>query len=343
MRIQAIDSLRGIAALAVLFHHYVFLYSVKFELDTNFFKTEDINLSLGRYGVELFFIISGFVISISIERSKDIPSFLISRFSRLYPTFIFCLLLTSISLILLSSTNDISIQQFIGNATMIPLFFWIKPIDGSYWTLMYELFFYLWIAIFFSWSKEIKIRPLVVIYSCYVILTLMQLFIELPQKLQYLLLYPHLQQFLSGIILYKIWSLNNSRATRPLYILLFLFYASHLIMSLSNSGRLNLISALMIGFYLAIFILLLQNRLKILENKYLIKLGVLSYSLYLIHQQIGYLTISFLREHYFPTSIAILITSLFVIALAFIINKYIEVPSNRFVKNHLNSLRKISK
>jgi peptidoglycan/LPS O-acetylase OafA/YrhL len=54
----------------------------------------------GKYGVELFFIISGFVIFLSIEKTKSGIDFIKGRASRLYPAYWAAVLLTSIAITL---------------------------------------------------------------------------------------------------------------------------------------------------------------------------------------------------------------------------------------------------
>jgi peptidoglycan/LPS O-acetylase OafA/YrhL len=55
----------------------------------------------GKFGVELFFMISGFVIFMTLERTSNVYNFIVSRIARLYPAFVACLAAT-IGLILLS-------------------------------------------------------------------------------------------------------------------------------------------------------------------------------------------------------------------------------------------------
>jgi peptidoglycan/LPS O-acetylase OafA/YrhL len=87
-------SIRGIAALLVVFYHLQFGAPVKFswETATPFFR-------VGYLWVDLFFILSGFVISYSARTDERAPfdwpqvkSFWLLRFARIYPLHVFCLL-----------------------------------------------------------------------------------------------------------------------------------------------------------------------------------------------------------------------------------------------------------
>jgi peptidoglycan/LPS O-acetylase OafA/YrhL len=75
-RLQELDALRGIAVILVVFMH------ITIEND----QAKDI-FELGVTGVDLFFVISGFVILLTLEKTKSWQDFVISRFSRLYPAY----------------------------------------------------------------------------------------------------------------------------------------------------------------------------------------------------------------------------------------------------------------
>ena len=95
-RFAELDSLRGIAALLVMLSHYTWAYDYHFgTLGDHFFQ-----FPYGDFGVQVFFIISGFVIFMSLEKAKSIKEFIIGRFTRLYPTYWFCMVLTLVVIIL---------------------------------------------------------------------------------------------------------------------------------------------------------------------------------------------------------------------------------------------------
>src|SRR5258708_28703021 len=79
-RFEEIDVLRGIAALVVVVFHYSG-HCVRYFGDFPFYFT------YGRHGVDLFFIVSGFVIYFTLEKSRNWRDFAFSRFSRLYPVY----------------------------------------------------------------------------------------------------------------------------------------------------------------------------------------------------------------------------------------------------------------
>ena len=88
-----LDLLRFIAALAVVFFHYTFLNAVRFNQIPTYPILGDFS-KYGYMGVELFFMISGFVILMTTINKSPVD-FVISRVSRLYPAFWIALSLTN--------------------------------------------------------------------------------------------------------------------------------------------------------------------------------------------------------------------------------------------------------
>ena len=102
----------------------------------------------GGHGVTLFFVISGFVIFMTLERTRRPWDFVVSRFSRLYPTYWAALILATAALLLFPLPGtDTSPARLLGraavNVTMFQRWFRVRSVDPVYWTLEVELCFYL--------------------------------------------------------------------------------------------------------------------------------------------------------------------------------------------------------
>ena len=96
----------------------------------------------GYLGVELFFMISGFVILMTAANGS-LKGFLISRFVRLYPAFWACCTLTFVTILALGAPRyEASLAQYLINMTMTSAFVGVAEIDGSYWSLFVEMKFY---------------------------------------------------------------------------------------------------------------------------------------------------------------------------------------------------------
>ncbi len=88
------DGVRLFAALSVIFSHAYFVAGS--EGDEPFFRLLGPQNILGLYGVFTFFGISGFLLARSLDRDSGIVQFVINRVLRIYPGFIFCVLVTAL-------------------------------------------------------------------------------------------------------------------------------------------------------------------------------------------------------------------------------------------------------
>jgi len=148
-RLHSLDLLRFVAALAVVLYHYTYA--------GHRFGSQAIDYpgwwnSVSRYGylgVELFFLISGFVVFMSAWGRRP-GQFAVSRVTRLYPAYWLGVVLTTGVVIAFgrgaSEAMDpahITWDRFATNLTMMQSYANVVPIDGVYWTLACEVAFYL--------------------------------------------------------------------------------------------------------------------------------------------------------------------------------------------------------
>jgi peptidoglycan/LPS O-acetylase OafA/YrhL len=145
-RIFELDALRGIAALFVVLFHF-----------TMGRKEGDYGFKFGVTGVDLFFLISGFVILLTLEKTKTWKEFVVNRFSRLYPTYWACVTITTITILIhLGFANNLlfkTLPDYFANLTMFQLYFRRGDIDGSYWTMIIEMLFYIYMLLVFVFKK----------------------------------------------------------------------------------------------------------------------------------------------------------------------------------------------
>jgi peptidoglycan/LPS O-acetylase OafA/YrhL len=133
-RFDPLDALRGIAALSVFLFHYTAKYREFF----GHFFSEKLDFKFGFYGVSLFFIISGFVIFMTVNNVKNTSEFIYRRSLSLYPTFWICLLITFLGVNIggLLPKLFTTWKNFFFNLTMfyrnLQMFTDIKDVDGAY-------------------------------------------------------------------------------------------------------------------------------------------------------------------------------------------------------------------
>jgi peptidoglycan/LPS O-acetylase OafA/YrhL len=142
IRLGWIESLRGIAALLVVFVHLLNAADRARYLDHSHFLTRLAVclgrdwLDVGKAGVVIFFLVSGWLVPRLVEK-QDLRGFLSNRFFRLYPAY-----WLSIAWTVLFCYNP-GWPVVLMNATMFHQFFGINDLISVYWTLQIELLFYL--------------------------------------------------------------------------------------------------------------------------------------------------------------------------------------------------------
>ncbi|MBV8356895.1 MAG: acyltransferase, partial [Deltaproteobacteria bacterium] len=149
MRFSGLDALRGIAALGVALYHLGWYYALN--LDAHF--ASSLSFPFGHYGVDLFFVISGFVIFMTLERATSVGRFAVSRFARLYPAFWIALCI-ALAARALDGRLSMSFGEILANATMVPAMFSAPFVDPVYWTLLCELVFYVLAGAFFAFGGK---------------------------------------------------------------------------------------------------------------------------------------------------------------------------------------------
>jgi peptidoglycan/LPS O-acetylase OafA/YrhL len=148
--LYAIDGIRLLAALLVAAHHYAGTRRVDRPDNAIWGRpVSDIMPTVFRFsaygwiGVEMFFVISGFVICMSCW-GRTPRQFFTSRVIRLYPAYWFSIVFTTAVLVTLPGVWDRQkLRVILLNFTMLQSGSGAANVDGVYWTLWSELRFYL--------------------------------------------------------------------------------------------------------------------------------------------------------------------------------------------------------
>jgi peptidoglycan/LPS O-acetylase OafA/YrhL len=316
-RLAELDGLRGLAAIAVVLYHYFYhydgIYGHQFNVPEVF--------RLGFYGVHLFFMVSGFVIYWTISRSEKPLDFIWSRFSRLYPPFWTALVFTFVVVAIFSLPGrEATTSTFLLNFFMFHEYFGVKHVDGVYWTLTLELAFYFWVLTIFCLGQIKRIEYIMIIWIIIAsVVSFNVLGLQLSPVFKKFLLLDYISLFAAGISFFKYRIKDHSNVTNVLVAL------SILSLFVNHSYKVGL---LLCCFYL-IFWLITIDKLKVLASRPLVYLGTISYSLYLVHQNLSYIIIN---EFYtlnlnplFGIAVALFVS----ILIAHLIMVYVEKPSLR--------------
>ena len=316
-RIIELDVLRGIAALGVVLFHFTTKYHHEYGHDDLGFS-----FNYGYFGVDLFFMISGYVIYMSISRVKTAFKFFWARFSRLFPVYWAGIIITftAVSIFGLSG-RVVSIKSFLFNFTMLQDLFQIPSVDGAYWSLLPELMFYILmgVIIHFKLIKQIQIVNLI-----WLSLILIHQFIPFPEIIQSLFNINYGTLFISGISFY---SLKHKPTNYNKYLNFTVMIAAWLISYFIHH---SMISFMVITAFNLIFIVLHFNLLNFIKIKPLIFFGIISYPFYIVNQNIAYILMNKMELNFW---VEILISITFTIAIAASVHFFIEKPSLKYLRN----------
>jgi peptidoglycan/LPS O-acetylase OafA/YrhL len=342
-RLYHLDLIRFIAALYVVFYHYCFRGFAKDNFSTlQFPLIEDIS-KYGYLGVDLFFIISGFVILMSAKNS-NLVDFCISRFTRLYPAFWFCVIVTAIVVALFGAPIfEVTLPQVLVNLTMFNEFLGVEHVDGVYWSLVVELKFYILIGIilFFRGIKYIRIFAWILLLAaiCQMILP----FAEAPLlvKIFYFICFASKSPyFVAGMFFFLMKSEKNViKNILPIIISYFVAIkvaydgVPHRNIRYADAYDENIIVVLITLFFIVMFLVSI-NKLTIFNKKIFLYFGVLTYPLYLIHQNIGFIIFNNFGDR---INKWVLLSGVLIMMLgvAYLISKYIEKPMGNYMRQKL--------
>jgi peptidoglycan/LPS O-acetylase OafA/YrhL len=144
-----LDALRGIAALVVVFDHssYTFMPDFRRELMPQF--------NTSRYGIMVFFLVSGYIIPASLERRGCVRTFWIGRIFRVYPLWAAVVtVLLALELAGMAEMRDVGRQSAAAvaaaHATMLQELLGTPNLLLVLWTLSYEMSFYLLVVALFT-------------------------------------------------------------------------------------------------------------------------------------------------------------------------------------------------
>lgn len=342
-RVESLDGLRFFAILLVALYHYYSRWTTPVA-PSNYYPYADLLAGVpvfayGHYGVQLFFVISGFVISITLERCKSWQEFTVRRFARLWPSMVLCSLITFSVTSLFSSPFKVSALGFLPSLTFIdPAFFRILFgfdfvwIDGAYWSLFSEVRFYgLMAVLFFSFGR----RFLPVLYGGSLLLFVLSFLADVwgfglvRQFLKWVFFIDDLPWFLFGVSFF--YAAKQSRVS----IVLGMFSVSlfgALVRSLNMASYEALVMALLIpGLFWAALESSWAKR--ILSVPVIARAGLASYSLYLLHQNIGVTLISELASYFEAAKGAWLVPPVVFFSLSLFsifIYKHWERPADKY-------------
>ncbi|MFC9296879.1 acyltransferase family protein [Streptomyces sp. NPDC057011] len=331
-RLAVLDGVRVLAALAVLFYHYVVLASAWGGATAEVFPTAHRFAVYGWLGVEIFFLVSGFVICMSTW-GRTLGDFAVSRVSRLFPAYWVAAAFTS--LVLFASPEVRQIKKYtdvVVNLSMLQGGLGVPHIDDAYWTLFVELKFYVLFALVVMCG--VTYRNCVLFCGLWTLAGVVAptadsgvlSFFAVPSASPY---------FIAGIAFHL---MRRFRPNAVLWVIVGVQFllAQHYVTDrmVSNLGRGVTAQTpswpahviILLGFILMAALAL--GALDGIRWRWLPHAGAVTYPLYLIHMMAGLTVIHHFRHQVAPVPLALGVTA-GMLVLAWLIHRLVERPLGR--------------
>ena len=326
-RYDLVDIARFLCAFWVMLFHYVYTYATV----QNGLEAPAALTGIARYGymgVDFFFIISGFVIAYS-SVGKTAMQFFESRFFRIWPTFVICM--TASALVLhLSGARSVSLVEYLVNLTVVPAYLGVKPIDGVYWTLAYEIFFYAIVFVFVLFRAQ-NFQSHIMIYGSLLLLALSPFMLN---ETSYLAL------FVIGIAFQALTDTQRRRLV-PITAIAgmgALAVAGAYVRAI-NLGFDGMTGAVILAILIGVFgILVLADRAQV-RIGWARAAGLITYPLYLLHSKIGETAFDALALQNIWPMVLILVVAVMIAAsyaVSIFDQKYIQGPVRKMYRKWAN-------
>lgn len=320
-RLVQLDALRGVAAMSVVLFHFTTRFGELYHPA----QPPWVSFPHGHYGVDLFFMISGFVICMTLHRTRVGMDFVVSRFSRLYPAYWAAIALTvGVTHLLGLPGRESGAGTALLNGLMFHGLFGVPDVDGAYWTLLIELQFYAWMFLLFRLGRLDQVHLWML--GLLVARGLSDLAdqhwgVSLPWKVYMVLILKYLPWFALGVAVYS--EVEAGRTGRRLPGVRASAVAAVLVLVLTETPLHGLLAAAL----LALLHAAARQRLAWLEWRPLVWLGGISYTLYLLHEYIGWsLLLAFGRQGV-DRHLALALTLAIVLLMAHAVTVTVERPA----------------
>jgi peptidoglycan/LPS O-acetylase OafA/YrhL len=341
-RLYVIDGVRLVAALMVAVHHYAGTRRVDrpgnvvwdrpvSEIMPTVFRFA----SYGWIGVEIFFVISGFVICMSCW-GRTPRQFFVSRVIRLYPAYWFAIAFTTAVLIAVPGVWErLRLREILLNLTMLQSGSAVPNVDGVYWTLWSELRFYLLFLVVVAMGLTYR---RVVIFCCVWGAAAMLAPVSHFRLFELVANPEGAWYFIAGLALYLMHRFGQD-------LLLWGILAMAWLMGQMELGeRIDEVehvsgwrgSVVIFTLFLLFMVAVALGYTDRIRWKWLVTAGALTYPLYLLHYVAGTTLISRLRDTMDPRLLVVTVIAGFCL-LSWLVHRCVERPVSRLLKAGLDT------
>ena len=292
-RLDYLDLLRVFALGSVIIFHYLFNGISKGTVTSVSLTPFSQVAKNGYLGVELFFLISGFVILYSTQ-NRTALQFIKKRFLRLFPMYWLALIVIfAITNLPIWENKGPDFGKFLWNLTMIPTAFGSDWLDGAHWFLMRELQFYLVVVIALALGLGKRLPQ---IFPWWAIIICIWNIFDFP-RLEIWYFSGYFALMTGGAI---IFSIREWGATKLRVVGLAAAYICAMDTRMSKASSLaeirnttynKYVVGLIVTFVFLLILATLSSRVSNFSFKWAAIAGAITYPLFLIHGRLGLLTL----------------------------------------------------
>lgn len=338
VRILELDALRAIAAINLLLFHFTWVYAEKFGYSSDL----GFRWPFGAYGVEMFFILSGFVNSMSLMRRGKPKDFVAARLIRIIPIFLLVIIANLWILRMPPMNQEVSIGQFLANLTLVPKVLGYQCVDPVMWTLQVEMMFYAALVVMFRLGL---LRRYFLGWGILLLGSIVwcpwldgtasahgNAFWHVAATfVRRVMLLDMVPLFAIGFLLYMIRSGAGHRWQNLIGIIV----AATVFHSIDHGKHNPAATVLIIGLVAACA----YGKVPPLRFPPLVFISTISYALYLCHNNLGSVLIHRFDQAGVAPLISLAIGILFSLSLAILVTKRIEQPATRILKKAWDRLQ----
>jgi len=328
-RILELDAIRALSCLNLLLFHFTFVYQNKYGFSSDFNWT----FPYGKYGVQLFFMLSGMVNTLTLLKKRKAGDFIVARCIRILPSY---WLVIALNVALFATLpmyhHTVAVNETLANASTMPQLFGFENMEPVTWTLQIEMLFYAFLML--SLVLGLLDRPMRTMMTAIAVCLVSCLSFDWFRSayptsdwntnfkfVEDLFFMRNLPLFAMGILL------NELRCQRgkPWVLALGMLASAVVFHAIDLRDHNPIATVLMFGMLVAAA----YGKLPFLRFKPLIFISFISYSLYLFHNNLGSALMKFIDSMGCPPLATILVATLFSIAIASAITYWFEQPITR--------------
>ena len=324
-KLEILQVYRGIAALMVVIHHSVPSLGYYHDIQYDFLT---FLASVGKYGVDFFFVLSGFIICYSnyskATGSKAYSKYLTKRLLRVYiPYLPIGLAIYAAYWLIPSLSNSDRNTDLFTSITLIPVG---TPALSVAWTLSFELLFYILFSLFFiskkTWEYFVGVWLISIVVVSY--------FIERSETGWFFdfLFSPYNLEFISGYLVCRLSFDFKYKPSTAFYILASAFGVLFLVLKFYHIDFFYFSTNITFAVFASFLIYYTVHQLNYIRFfAFFLLLGNISYSLYLVHNPIQAIIIRlspFLFNDLFSLGYLLLLTFAVVIAVGYVYSVLFE-------------------